>query len=741
MVMTTADSRFRIPASEMEMIYQLIGRDPTLTEEAIFSAMWSEHCSYKSSRIHLRSFSSRHPRVHSGPGENAGIVHIRNGICLAFKMESHNHPSFLEPFQGAATGVGGILRDVIAMGARPIALENSLVFGSLRHPHHRTLFRRVVEGVAGYGNPIGVPTVGGEIWFDDRYKDNILVNVMAVGIVMDHSIMSAKATREGLQAIYIGNKTGRDGVSGAAMASRGFSSDGGDLRPQVQIADPYAGKNLMEATLEIARLRLADSIQDMGAAGLTSSSTEMAGRAGLGMEIDISKVPLRDFSMEPWEILLSESQERMLVLSSPENVERIMEIATRWHLSSAVVGHTIQKSNFIVRKKELILADLPISHLTESAPLYNRPGQTPVRSQLVPTSPAFSGTHSLSDIFYRMLDHPNGGDPKWIYRHFDFEVQTRTLLGPGHDAAVLDLKGPQKTGVAISVVSLPHACSRDPYRGGSLLVSKAVTELAAVGAFPLAMTDCLNFGNPENPLVMGSFQDSIRGIAEAGIALDIPVVSGNVSLYNETNGSSIPPTPMIGITGLVPSVRSRISGKIPSAGLRIAIAGSSHDLSLGGSYLDWMLEDALQDAVPVARYEDMKKLTSFMLAAVRSERIVSARAIGRGGLMRSLLLMVAHDASLGAFLDLAPAIDPLPFFFSEAPGRILLAYHPDEERFLIETSCEWGVPFQPSGYSAQNVWMFRYQDTEGVRKEWTDSLPGIKHRYKTALSKFMEELP
>ncbi len=739
--MTTAASRFRIPASEMEMIQRLIGREPTLTEEAIFSAMWSEHCSYKSSKVHLRSFSSSHPRVQAGPGENAGIVHIREGICLAFKMESHNHPSFLEPFQGAATGVGGILRDVIAMGARPVALANSLVFGSLRHPRHRTLFRRVVEGIAGYGNPIGIPTVGGEVWFDDRYKDNILVNVMAVGVVMDHSIMSAKASREGLQAIYIGNRTGRDGVSGAAMASRGFSSDGGDLRPQVQIADPYAGKNLMEATLEIARLRLADSIQDMGAAGLTSSSTEMAGRSGLGMEIDVSGVPLRDFSMEPWEILLSESQERMLVLSVPENVEKIREIATNWHLSSAVVGHTIPKPNFIVRKGDQVLADLPISHLTEDAPLYNRPGQTEATGRSLSASPSLSGTHSLSDIFHRMLDHPNGGSSRWIYRHFDFEVQTRTVFGPGHDAAVLDMKDPKRTGVALSVVSLPHACSRDPYLGGALLVSKAVTELAAVGAFPLAMTDCLNFGNPENPLIMGSFQNAVRGIAEAGIALDIPVISGNVSLYNETNGTSIPPTPMIGITGLLPSIRNRIPGQIPAPGLRIAIVGQSRNLALGGSYLDWILEEEIQDSVPAPRYDDLKKLTSFMMTAAHSRRIASARAIGRGGLLRSLLLMVAHDPSLGAFLDFSPAVDPLPFFFSESPGRLLVAYPPDEESSLLETAHEWGVPFRSTGYAARNVWILRYQDMEGTRKEWTESLPGIKHRFQAALSQFMEELP
>ncbi|MHB1286430.1 MAG: phosphoribosylformylglycinamidine synthase subunit PurL [Leptospirales bacterium] len=725
----------------MEMIQALIGREPTLTEEAVFSAMWSEHCSYKSSRTHLRSFSSSHPRVQAGPGENAGIVHVRDGICLAFKMESHNHPSFLEPFQGAATGVGGILRDVIAMGAKPIALSNSLVFGSLRHPRHRTLFRRVVEGIAGYGNPIGVPTVGGEVWFDDRYKDNILVNVMAVGVVMDHSIMSAKASREGLQAVYIGNRTGRDGVSGAAMASRGFSSDGGDLRPQVQIADPYAGKNLMEATLEIARLHLADSIQDMGAAGLTSSSTEMAGRSGLGMELDVSRVPLRDFTMEPWEILLSESQERMLVLAIPENVEKIRAIATKWHLSSDVVGHTISKPNFIVRKGEQILADLPISYLTEDAPLYNRPIEPPPTGKSALTAPSLSGRHSLANIFQQMLDHPNGGSPRWIYRHFDFEVQTRTILGPGHDSAVLSMKDTKQTGVAISVVSLPHACSKDPYRGGSLLVTKAVTELAAVGAFPLAITDCLNFGNPENPLIMGSFQSAVRGIAEAGIALDIPVVSGNVSLYNETNGNSIPPSPMIGITGLLPSIQKRISGHIPISGLRIAIVGQLQDLSLGGSYLDWILEDAIQDSVPSPRYDDLKKLTSFMMTIAHSQKITSARAVGRGGMLRSLLMMVSHDPWIGAFLDLPHTIDPLPFFFSEAPGRILLVFAPDEERCLLEAASEWGVPFQPIGYTARNSWFIRYRDLEGTRKEWTESLPGLKHRFDTSLSQFMEELP
>ena len=737
--MTTTPSRFRIPPSEMEMIHSLLGRSPSLTEEAVFSAMWSEHCSYKSSRIHLRAFSSRHPRVKAGPGENAGIVHVSDGLSLAFKMESHNHPSFLEPFQGSATGVGGILRDVIAMGARPVALANSLVFGSLRHPKHRTLFQRVVEGIAGYGNPAGIPTVGGEIWFDDRYQHNILVNVMAVGIVNNNEIMSAKASQKGLLAIYIGNRTGRDGVSGAAMASRGFSKDGADLRPQVQIADPYAGKNLMEATLEIARKKLADSIQDMGAAGLTSSSTEMAGRAGLGMELDVSCVPLRDKTMEPWEILLSESQERMLVLSCPENAEKILDIARAWHLSAAIVGRTIQEPNFVVLRGEEQLASIPIKYLTENAPLYRRDFVITSDSTTSRSIPSLGGSHSLSDLFHRMLDHPNGGDPRWVYRHFDFEVQTRTVFGPGHDAAVLDLKTRSGSGVAISVVSLPHACSRNPYLGGAMLVSKAVTELASIGAFPLAITDCLNFGNPEKPVIMGQLQEAIRGIAEASAAFDIPVVSGNVSLYNETDGTSIPPTPMIGITGMLPALRKRIPGHIREYGLKLAIAGDLDNLSLGGSYLDWILEGEIQEPVPAVSFSRVSALLSFMLSSSSSGRIRFSRAVGRGGVARALLMMIKESTSMGIYLDCPFPLEPLGFFFSESPGRILVAYSAEEESWLDESAREWGISFLPLGRSVPGLWTIRFRNPEGLQKEWVENLPTLKSRFLRSLSQFMEE--
>ena len=737
--MTTTSSRFRIPAHEMEMIFSLLGRDPSLTEEAVFSAMWSEHCSYKSSRIHLRSFSSRHPRVKAGPGENAGIVQIHDGLSLAFKMESHNHPSFLEPYQGSATGVGGILRDVIAMGARPVALANSLVFGSLRHPKHRTLFQRVVEGIAGYGNPTGIPTVGGEVWFDDRYQHNILVNVMAVGIVNDQDILSAKASREGLLAIYIGNRTGRDGVSGAAMASRGFTRDGADLRPQVQIADPYAGKNLMEATLEIARRKLADSIQDMGAAGQTSSSTEMAGRAGLGMELDVSLVPLRDETMEPWEILLSESQERMLVLAEPENADKILEIASQWHLSAAIVGKTIPEPDFVVRKGEARLAVIPIAYLTENAPLYQRDAIITPEITAPLGMPSLGGSHSLSDLFHRMIDHPNGGDPRWIYRHFDFEVQTRTVFGPGHDAALLDTKSRSGGGIAISVVSLPHACSRNPYRGGVLIVSKAVTELVAVGAFPLALTDCLNFGNPENPTIMGEFQEAIRGIAEASAAFDIPVVSGNVSLYNETDGKSIPPTPMIGITGMIPVLGHRIPGHLKDFGLKLALVGDMEDLSLGGSYLDWLLEGEIREAVPSVSFSRIQGLSSFMMASSSTGRILAARAIGRGGLARCLLMMAKDNLSMGIHLDFSRPIEPLGFFFSESSGRLVLAYPAEEEPRLAESAREWGVSFLPLGHSAPGLWTIRFRNPEGLRKEWRENLSALKSRFNRSLSQFMEE--
>lgn len=740
----TADtvSRFKIPAHEMERIRSLLGRDPNLTEEAVFSALWSEHCSYKSSRIHLRKFSSKGPRVLMGPGENAGVVRVTSRTGIAFKMESHNHPSYIEPFQGAATGVGGILRDIFAMGARPVALTNSLVFGSLRQPRQLTLFRRVVAGIAAYGNSIGVPTMGGEVWFDERYAKNILVNAFALGLVAEDGIMSAVPPPKPLLAVYLGNKTGRDGVSGAAMASRSFTDGDTDLRPQVQVADPFVGKKVMEATLTIIREGLAGAIQDMGAAGLTSSSVEMASKAGLGIEIDVEKVPLRDSSMEPWEILLSESQERMLLLVEEPRVGRIMDIARESQVSAAVVGQIISDPVFRVRKGETVFAEVPVPYLTDQAPLYDRPARARVHapSPSAHHSPSEAGRHSIVELFHRLLDHPNGGSAEWISRQFDFEVGTRTLLSPGHDVAVVDLRE-EEHAVAISMAGFSHPLTRDPCRGAMLLVAKCVTDLAAVGAWPVGLTDCLNFGNPERPETMSDFVLAVSGIADATKRLGIPVVSGNVSFYNETDGISIPPTPILATCGLLSDRRRLVPGRTFRAGLSLALAGTSHDLSLGGSYLDWILDEPEPDPVPQVDWETLARLQPFMSVVLAGRTLCASRAIGRGGLLRSLLQIVSEGATLGVALSLPRLENPLQTFFSEAPGRILLAFEPEHARFIEQSAREFGIPLQTIGITVPHLWNIRYQDRDGRSKELSDSPEQLKRRYSASLAGQMEELP
>lgn len=744
MTLTTdnKESRFRIPSHEMAAISSLLGRDPNLTEEAIFSAMWSEHCSYKSSRKHLRRFQSAHnARVVSGPGENAGIIHIGEGIGIAFKMESHNHPSFLEPFQGAATGVGGILRDIFAMGARPIALANSLVFGSLRHPRHRTLFRRVVAGIAGYGNPVGIPTVAGEVWFDDRYLNNILVNVFALGVVNVDGVMSAKAPKAGLIAIYMGNRTGRDGVSGAAMASRGFNSSDGDLRPQVQVADPYVGKNLIEATLKIIQKGLPVAVQDMGAAGLTSSSTEMAGRGGLGMELDLSSVPLRETKMEGWEILLSESQERMLFLAQPEQVEPILQIAKDYQLAASVVGETITEPVFRVRMSNQTLAEIPIELLTDKAPVYDRPTSATPAIVMPNHIKAQSGSHAILETFKEMISHPNGGDTTWIHQQFDKAVGGATLMGPGHDGAVVNLKSPQKSSVAIALASLPHTLSKDAYRGAGVTVLKAVTDLAAMGAIPLGMTDCLNFGNPENPEIMGQLTAAISGIADMGTALEIPVVSGNVSLYNETNKQSIPPTPMIVITGRVSDYRNRIAGITKTPGLTISLLGSLNDLSLGGSFFEWIAGDASLGAVPEPKPSQIKRIVNLMSGLSSRRLLTCSRSIGKGGILRSLFMMTRGSADLGVIIKISNPIEPLSYFFSEAPGRIIIGHSTTDQEEIIQWSKEMGVPFQTIGITSQKTFSVSYRDLDGHEKHLSESPQTLQNLYMNAITQYMEDAP
>ncbi|HEV7439661.1 MAG TPA: phosphoribosylformylglycinamidine synthase subunit PurL, partial [Methylobacterium sp.] len=526
---------------EYERFRGLIGRDPTLTELGIVSAMWNEHCSYKSSRKHLRGLPTSAPWVIQGPGENAGVIDIGDGLACVFKMESHNHPSFIEPYQGAATGVGGILRDVFTMGARPIAALNALRFGSPDHPRTRHLVSGVVAGIGGYGNSFGVPTVGGAVGFHSRYDGNILVNAMAVGLARTDAIFYAAATGVGNPIVYLGSKTGRDGIHGATMASAEFDEASESKRPTVQVGDPFAEKLLLEACLELMASGAVIAIQDMGAAGLTCSAVEMGAKGDLGVELHIEKVPAREEGMTPYEMMLSESQERMLMVLKPGMEQEAEAIFVKWGLDFAVIGHTTDTLRFVVKHHGETVADLPIKELGDEAPLYDRPHRSnihlPVLSAADVPAPA-----SLTDALKRLVGSPDLASKRWVYEQYDHFILGNTVQKPGGDAALVRIEDGPK-GLAMTADVTPRYCEADPVEGGRQAVAEAWRNITAVGGRPLAITDNLNFGNPEKPEVMGQLVGCIQGIGEACKALDFPVVSGNVSLYNETNGIGILPTP------------------------------------------------------------------------------------------------------------------------------------------------------------------------------------------------------
>src|SRR5215475_10641799 len=553
--MITAEqiAEHNLSQDEYQRILQILGREPGLVELGIFSAMWSEHCSYKSSRIHLKGFPTSGPRVIQGPGENAGIVDIGDGLAVAFKMESHNHPSFIEPYQGAATGVGGILRDIFTMGARPIASLNSLRFGDLSAPRMKHLVDGVVRGIAGYGNCIGIPTVGGETTFDRAYNANILVNVMNVGLVRADRIFRGRAEGAGNPVVYVGSKTGRDGIHGATMASEEFAGDETkQKRPTVQVGDPFTEKLLLEACLELFQTDAVIGIQDMGAAGLTSSAFEMAGRAGSGVELDLSKVPVRETGMTPYEIMLSESQERMLLVARRDRLDKVFEIFRKWDLDAAEIGRVTSSGRVVLFFEGKIVANLPAEPLSAEAPLYDRPRSAPAP----PPAPRWPSEPEPSDYgacLRKILASPNIAEKSWIWTQYDHMVGTNTVERPGGDAALVRVKGTRKA-LAIESDVNPFFCALDPYRGAAIAVAEAARSIACTGARPLAIFFCFNSATPEKPEVMGQFEASVRGLADACRALEIPVVSGNVSFYNETDGRAIPPTPTVGMVGLIEDV-------------------------------------------------------------------------------------------------------------------------------------------------------------------------------------------
>jgi phosphoribosylformylglycinamidine synthase len=646
---------------EYQRILELIGREPTLTELGIFSAMWNEHCSYKSSKVHLRGLPTQAPWVIQGPGENAGVIDIGEGLAVVFKMESHNHPSYIEPYQGATTGVGGILRDVFTMGARPIACLNAISFGDPKHPKTRHLVSGVVAGIGGYGNSFGVPTVGGQTRFHARYNGNNLVNAMAVGLARSDSIFYAAASGVGMPIVYLGSKTGRDGIHGASMASAEFGEDSEEKRPTVQVGDPFAEKLLLEACLEIMQKGCVIAIQDMGAAGLTCSAVEMGAKGDLGVTLDLEKVPTREAGMSGYEMMLSESQERMLMVLKPEKEKEAEDIFRKWGLDFAIVGWTTPTRRFLIRHHGDTLADLPIKELGDEAPVYNRPFVETPKQPAIDTKD-MKHPLSVADALLKLIGTPDLCSKRWVWEQYDHIIGGNTVQRPGGDCGVVRIEDGPK-GLAMTCDVTPRYCEADPFEGGKQAVAEAYRNLSAVGARPLAVTDNLNFGNPERPEIMGQFVGCVRGIAEACKALDFPVVSGNVSLYNETNGRAILPTPTIGGVGLLDDFTRSASLAFKNEGDVILLIGETKGW-LGQSLYLRDVCGREEGAPPPVDLAVEKRNGSAIRDLIGKGLVNAAHDLSDGGLLIALAEM-AMASGLGAKLEAATLPSVPAFWFGE----------------------------------------------------------------------------
>ncbi len=672
---------------EYQRILDLIGREPTLTELGIFSAMWNEHCSYKSSRIHLKGLPTKAPWVIQGPGENAGVIDIGDGMAVVFKMESHNHPSFIEPYQGAATGCGGILRDVFTMGARPIAALNALRFGDPKHPRTRHLISGVVAGIGHYGNAFGVPTVGGQFGFHTRYDGNILVNAMAVGICRADQIFYAAATGVGNPIVYLGSKTGRDGIHGATMASAEFDEGSEEKRPTVQVGDPFAEKLLLEACLELMASGSVIAIQDMGAAGLTCSAVEMGAKGDLGVELDLDRVPTREAAMSAYEMMLSESQERMLMVLDPAREEDAKAIFAKWGLDFAIVGYTTNDLKFRVKHGGEEMAVLPIKELGDEAPLYDRPWVPTPKAPVIAASDV-PAPASLGKALLTLLGSPDLCSKRWVFEQYDHLILGNTVQRPGGDAAVVRIDDGPK-GLAITCDVTPRYCENDPVEGGKQAVAEAWRNITAVGGRPLAITDNLNFGNPERPEIMGQFVGCLKGISEACVALDFPIVSGNVSLYNETQGRGILPTPTIGGVGVVDDVAKSATLAFKDAGEPIILVGETTGW-LGASTYRAVIYKREDGAPPPVDLDAEKRNGDFVRGLIATGKATAVHDLSDGGLAIALAEM-AIAGKIGAMISALP--DGIPehaALFGEDQARYVLTTA-DPEKVLSDAAAA-GVP-------------------------------------------------
>ncbi|MCA3387119.1 MAG: phosphoribosylformylglycinamidine synthase subunit PurL [Roseomonas sp.] len=680
-------AEFGLKPDEYERVLAILGRAPRLAELGLFSVMWSEHCSYKSSRVWLRELPTKAPWVIQGPGENAGVIDIGEGLAAVFKMESHNHPSYIEPYNGAATGVGGIVRDVFTMGARPIANLNALRFGAPDAPRMKRIIDGVVRGIGGYGNCVGVPTVGGEVNFHPRYNGNPLVNAMTVGIARADRIFTAKATGIGNPVVYVGSKTGRDGIHGATMASAEFSADSEEKRPTVQIGDPFAEKLLIEACMELMATDAIVAIQDMGAAGLTSSSVEMAGKGGMGIELELEAVPQREEGMSAYEMMLSESQERMLMILKPGREAEAEAIFRKWELDFAVIGKLTDTGRIVIRHKGVLEADIPLAPLESEAPLYRRPkAETP--KQPVLAASGIPDPVGLAPALMTLVACPDLCSRRWIWDQYDSLVNGQTVQRPGGaDAAVVRIEDHDRA-LAMTTDCTPRYCLADPEEGGKQAVAEAWRNITAVGALPLAITDNMNFGNPEKPEIMGQFASAVRGMAAACIALDFPVVSGNVSLYNETEGRAILPTPAIGGVGVLEKAAQAVGLAMPAKGDLVLIGDTQGWL---GQSL-WLREIAGREegAPPPVDLAAERRNGDFVRARILAGEVLASHDCADGGLLVSLAEM-AMGSGIGA--KLAPAPDGIPahgFWFGEDQARYVLAV--TDGAALIARASAAGVP-------------------------------------------------
>jgi len=682
--------RHGMTGEEFERLQKILGRDPSWTELGITSALWSEHCSYKSSKIYLREFPTEGPHVVQGPGENAGIVDIGHGWVAAFKMESHNHPSFIEPYQGSMTGVGGILRDIFTMGARPIACMDSLRFGEIDAPRMRFLIDGVVRGIGDYGNCVGIPTVGGETGFHRSYNGNILVNAFALGIARRDKVFHARASGAGNPVLYAGSRTGRDGIHGATMASESFDAGSAKKRPTVQVGDPFTEKILLEACLEAMRTGAIVAIQDMGAAGLTSSSFEMAGRGGTGLRLDLDQVPLREPGLTPYEMMLSESQERMVLVAKKGREEELIKVFRRWGLEVAPIGEITDTGRAVLTWHGDTVADIPIRPLTEEAPVYRRPVAEPADLAKRWQAPEVPQPEDLCDSLEKLLGTPEFASKSWIWTQYDYSVRTNTVQGPGGDAAVLLLKG-TPAGIAMTSDVNPVYCSLDPRRGGMQAVAEAVRNLACAGAEPVGLTDCLNFGNPENPEISWQFREVVRGMSEACTALGVPVISGNVSFYNETEGQSIYPTPTVGMVGVVPNVANLPDPNFTRAGDRVVLLGRGGSEFGGAAYLR-LLHGIEQGRPPAVDLDAELRLARLLREMIAKSLVRTAHDLSEGGFLISLAeccLGPNGQTTMGATVTAPYEGADL---FSETQARALVACAPIVVERVLAAAEEAGVP-------------------------------------------------